>query len=129
MRRPIQLLAENVNFCATPSPRSSRGNQGGDAATAVERCVEIIGRLRGRRAERWGLEHLNARTRRRDVETDRARVAAAAAAYERAYARNLRDHEHAQGEASGDLERSGGIALVDLKEYEGAEGLRREPRG
>ena len=87
---------------------------------AVERCVEIIGRLRGaQRRAMWGLEHLNAQTRRRDVETDRARVAAATAAYERAHhARNLRDHEHAQGEGvDGDLERSGGIALVDLKEY------------
>ena len=118
----FELLAENVNdlrdaVAALIARKSETATQREDA---VERCVEIIGRLRGaQRRAMWGLEHLNAQTRRRDVETDRARVAAATAAYERAHhARNLRDHEHAQGEgADGDLERSGGIALVDLKEY------------
>lgn len=118
----FELLAENVSdlrdaVAALIARKSETATQREDA---VERCVEILGRVRAtQRRALWGLEHLNAQTRRRDVETDRARVAAATAAYERAHhARNLRDHEHAQGEGADDaLERSGGIALVDLKEY------------
>ena len=62
----FELLAENVNdlrdaVAALIARKSETATQREDA---VERCVEIIGRLRGaQRRAMWGLEHLNAQTR------------------------------------------------------------------
>ena len=62
----FELLAENVNdlrdaVAALIARKSETATQREDA---VERCVEIIGRLRGaQRRAMWGLEHLNGAAR------------------------------------------------------------------
>lgn len=108
-----QELRENVAQLVEEGTKTSDARK-----PTVETCMKTLASVRtAQRRALMGLEYLKAGTRRRDKETDPARVRAATVAYETAW-RESALKRHADAEGSGGGVSAGGIELMELKEYE-----------
>ena len=108
-----QELRENVAQLVEEGTKTSDARK-----PTVETCMKTLASVRtAQRRALMGLEYLKAGTRRRDKETDPARVRAATVAYETAWRESaLKRHADAEGSCGGVS--AGGIELMELKEYE-----------